>query len=450
MAASGRATRSGSDVEPSAPGGAAPTGRGSAPGAAAAIARRTVRDARTRTTAFALIFLTGSAAQGASYRSAYPTLADRENLARTFGSNKAVRLLYGVPHDLLTVGGFMSWRLGALTIFGALFGVLAAVRALRAEEEAGRQDIVLSGVVGRATAYRAALTGVAATALIVWLGVFVGVLAGRAGVGGSAYLALALMSPLPVFVGIGAVASQIAPTRRIATTIGSGTLAVALMLRMAADTSSAGWLRWTTPLGWAEELRPFVGAQPLVLLLPAAATAALLLAAEHIATRRDIGRGLLTAHDSVPPRYGLLSSPTALALRTLRGSLLGWLIGLGALAVLMGVISDSVASGLSQGCKTSCRSLAPPPTRPPATSASPSSSSSWPSASSPASSSPRCARTRPSSAWRRCSPSPSAAAAGSRNDWRSSSRWPRASRSRPACWPGRAPRRRAPTSRWAA
>jgi ABC-2 type transport system permease protein len=336
---------------------AAPTRAGSARGAAAAIAGRTVRDARTRTVAFALIFLAGSAAQGASYRSAYPTLADRENLARTFGGNKAVRLLYGVPHDLLTVGGFMSWRLGSLTIFAGLFGVLAAVRALRAEEEAGRQDIVLSGVVGRVTAYRAALTGVAATALVVWLGVFVGVLAGRAGVGGSAYLALALMSPLPVFVGIGALASQIAPTRRMATTIGSGALAVALMLRMAADTSSAGWLRWLTPLGWAEELRPFVGAQPLVLLLPAAATVALLVVAERIATRRDVGRGLLAAHDSAPPRMHLLSSPTALALRTLRGSLLGWLIGLGALAVLMGVISDSVASGLSQSVQDQLQKL---------------------------------------------------------------------------------------------
>jgi ABC-2 type transport system permease protein len=325
--------------------------------AAEAIARRTLRDARTRTIAFALAFLFGAAAQGASYRSAYPTLEDRLNLARTFGSNQAVRLLYGVPHDLLTVGGFMSWRLGSLTIFAGLFGVLAAVRALRAEEEAGRQDLVLSGVVGRATAFRAALAGIAASAAIVWLAVFVGVLAGRAGVGGSAYLSLALMSPLPVFVGIGAVASQVAPTRRMATAIGSGALAVALMLRMAADTSSAGWLRWATPLGWAEELRPFVGAQPLVLLAPAIATVLLLVVAERIASGRDIGRGLLAAHDSAPPRLRLLSSPTALALRTLRGGLVGWLVGFAALALLMGVISDSVASGLSQNVQDQLQKL---------------------------------------------------------------------------------------------
>jgi ABC-2 type transport system permease protein len=325
--------------------------------AARAIARRTLRDARARTIAFTLLFLAGSAAQGASYRDAYPTLADRLKLAHTFGDNKALRLLYGTPHDLLTVGGWMSWRLGSLTIFAGLFGVLAAVRALRAEEEAGRQDIVLSGTVSRATAFRAALAGIAASAAIVWLGLFAGVLAGRAGAGGSAYLALALMSPVAVFVGVGALASQVAPTRRMATAIGSGVLAVAFMLRIAADTSSAGWLRWATPLGWAEELRPFVGAQPLVLLLPAVTTVALLVAAERISERRDVGRGLLTAHDSAPPRLTLLSSPTALALRTLRGGLIGWLIGIAALAILMGVISDSVASGLSQGVQDQLEKL---------------------------------------------------------------------------------------------
>ena len=56
----------------------------------------------------------------------------------------------------------------------------------------------------------------------------------------------------------------------------------------------------------------------------------------------------LAAHDSAPPRLALLSSPIALALRTLRGGLLGWLAGIGVFALIMGVISDSVSSGLSK------------------------------------------------------------------------------------------------------
>jgi ABC-2 type transport system permease protein len=325
--------------------------------AARAIARQTLRDARTRTITFALLFLWGAAAQGLAYPSAYPTVEDRLRLAHSFGDNQAVRLLYGVPHDLLTVGGYMAWRLGALTIFSALFGVLAAVRAFRAEEEAGRQDLVFSGVVGRGTAFNAALAGIAASALIVWLALFAGVLTGGENAGESAYLALALMTPVPVFVGVGAVTSQLAPTRRMATAIGSGVLGVALLLRMTADTTSAGWLRWATPLGWAEELRAFTGARPLVLLLALVATVLLLFAAARIARTRDIGRGLLAGHDSSPPRMALLSSPTALALRTLRGSLIGWLTGIAVFALLMGVISDSVASGLSQSLEDQLQKL---------------------------------------------------------------------------------------------
>ena len=55
---------------------------------------------------------------------------------------------------------------------------------------------------------------------------------------------------------------------------------------MIADTATgAGWLRWATPLGWAELLRPFAGAQPLVLLAPLLMSA-LLLAARRADRRR--------------------------------------------------------------------------------------------------------------------------------------------------------------------
>jgi ABC-2 type transport system permease protein len=181
-------------------------------------------------------------------------------------------------------------------------------------------------------------------------------------VGGAAYLALALASPLPVFVGIGALASQAAPTRRGAMAIGGGALAVALLLRMVADTASGvGWLRWATPLGWAEELRPFADPQPLVLLLPAIATVLTLVAAARIAERRDIGAGLFAARDSSPPRLYLLSTPTALALRTLRGGIIAWLVGIVAFAAILGTISDSVASGLSESLRQQLEKLGTSP-----------------------------------------------------------------------------------------
>ncbi len=316
----------------------------------AAVARRTLADSRTRTIAFALLFAGLAAANAVGYRKTYPTVADRLRFVHAFGANKSVRLFYGVPHDLLTTGGYVAWRVGGtLSIFAAVWGLLAAVRAMRTEEDAGRQELVLAGVIGRGGAFAAALVAIGVGAAVLWLATFLGLVASRLSAGGSAYLALAVVAVVPVFVGVGALASQLAPNRRIALELGSGAVAAAFLLRVVADTSSLTALRWASPLGWIEELRAFAGPRPAVLLLPLVSSAILLGLAAAIALRRDVGSGLLPARDDAEPRLGLLGSPTAQALRAERGSLLAWLLATGAFAFVLGVIADSISSaGLSQ------------------------------------------------------------------------------------------------------
>jgi ABC-2 type transport system permease protein len=152
---------------------------------------------------------------------------------------------------------------------------------------------------------------------------------------------------------VGALVSQLAPSRRLALELGGLVIGLFFVLRVIADTSSgASWLRWISPLGWAEELRPFTGAQPWVLLLPAVASALLLVAAGRIALGRDVGRGLLAAHESARPRVWLLSSPTAHALREERTGLLVWTAAVGSLGFVIGVISKSISSvGISQSLR---------------------------------------------------------------------------------------------------
>jgi len=320
-------------------------------GATRALAGRALRDARVRTIAFGCLFGLYAYVQPVAYRDGYETLASRIAFARAFADNKAVRLFYGEPHDLLTVSGYAAWRVGGtLAIFAAIFGLLAAVRAMRTEEDAGRAELILAGPVGRRTAYLASLVAVAVGVLILWGAETVGFVAGGLPLGGSAYLALATTSIVPVCVGIGAVASQLAPSRRTALELGSMVLGVFLALRVIADTATGvGWLRWATPLGWAEELRPFSGARPLVLLLPVATSAVLLVISARIAARRDIGTGLLRVSDSAPPRLALLSSPSAHALRSERASLAVWFGGVGVFALVLGVVAKSSSSaGISK------------------------------------------------------------------------------------------------------
>jgi len=314
---------------------------------ARALARRAFRDARTRTVAFAYLFLIYAYIQPAGFAHAYPTLADRLAFARSFASNDALRLFYGYPYDPVTIGGYSAWRVGGtLAIAAAVFGIFAAVRALRGEEDTGRMELVLAGVLRRRTAYLAALSAIAAGVLLLWLAETVGFVFAGLPTGGSAYLALATASVIPVYVGVGALVSQLAPTRRMALELGNALVGVSLLLRVVADTSSgAGWLHWLTPLGWAEELRPFTSSQqPLALLLPLAASALLLTAAAKIYAWRDVGTGVLPARDSASPRLRLLSSPLTQGLRSERGTILAWLLSVGGFSFILGAVSTSISS----------------------------------------------------------------------------------------------------------
>jgi len=313
--------------------------------ATSAIARRTLADARVRDWSYALLFALLTFSTVSAYRSDYPTLKDRLGFAHAFAGNTSVRLFYGEPFDLLSVGGFAAWRAGGfLSILAGTWGILAAVKALRGEEDTGRFELVVAAPLTRRRAYLSVLAACAAGAALIWLAMLLALIAGRLPAGQSAYLALATLSPAPVFLGVGALASQLAPTRRVALELSCALLLGALVLRVVADTTSLHWLRWLTPLGWSENLRAFTGARPAVLVLPAAASLISLAAAGRIWLGRDVGRGLLPSRDSAPPRRRGLSSVTALALREERGSFAGWLLGSGFFALIIGLISKSVSS----------------------------------------------------------------------------------------------------------
>jgi ABC-2 type transport system permease protein len=324
------------------------------------IARRRFAAGRVRDLCFAAFFFIYAWGQTSAYGSTYPTMQDRVNFAESFGDNKSVRLFYGVPHDLLTAGGYAAWRVaGVLAIFAAAWGVLAAVRSMRAEEDSGHEELILSQPVGRRISFAASIAAGVAGATIFGLAAWLGLVAAGLAARESALLALGLALVGLVSLGVGAVVSQLAATRRLALELGAGALGLAFVLRVIADTASPlGWLRWLTPLGWAEELRPFSGSRPAVLLLLLAASALLILAARWIAMRRDVGVGFIQASDTKEPDPTLLSSPAAHALRDERGRLAAWLIAGGFFAVVIGLLADSVSStNVSEGLNQQLQKL---------------------------------------------------------------------------------------------
>jgi polyether ionophore transport system permease protein len=325
-------------------------GSGPGSGARAAIGRHAFWQERVRLGVIAAIVVLYTAANVVGYRDTYPTAAERQRFAAAFGDNVALRLFYGLPHDLATVAGYVEFRVvGIVSVFLAAWAVFAAVRALRGEEDAGRFELLLAGPVRRGDATAAVLAALGAECVVLWAATAVTLVAtgtafGDVSLGQSLLLGVAIVAPAALFAAVGALACQIAPTHRGAQALGGSLVALAFMLRVVADlVDGARDLRWATPLGWAGEVRPVTGSRPAVLLLFAVATALAAWATLAVARRRDVATGLLGGGHVPRSHAALLRSPLQAALRGEAPTLITWVAGAGIFAALIGGFSKSIA-----------------------------------------------------------------------------------------------------------
>ena len=294
-----------------------------------------------------------SAALG--YTSTYKTPAERARFAALFGSNAGLAAITGPARDIQTIAGYTVWKCSVfLAVVGAVWGLLTGTRLLRGEEDAGRYELLLAGQTTRRRATAQSLAGLGAGLAVLWmLTAVITVAVGRSpkvGIapGPALYFALALVAAAAMFLAAGALASQLAASRRQAATYCGAVLGACYALRMVADSATGlDWLRWTTPLGWIENLQPLTGPRPLALLPIAALTALLAGLTIHLAGRRDLGASVLPDRVTPRSRSVLLSGPAALAVRLARPALLGWAAAIAALSLLMGFIAKQAGVALT-------------------------------------------------------------------------------------------------------
>lgn len=327
-----------------------------------ALAVRAVIDARRRTAAFGLLFGLMAWVQPFSYARAYPTVADRLAFAHSFGGNLAVRLFYGAPRGLLTVGGYTAWRLGGTAVLVIAVWAIVAVSGLtRGEEDAGRAELVLALPVGRIALGLGAAGALTIDGAVLCGGMLAGLLAGGLAVAGSLLLVAAIVVQIGLWGSVAALTAQLTGSRGHAMRAALALFAAAFAVRVIADTvDGASGLRWATPLGWAEQVRPFTGGRPLLLALPLLATASILAAGAMAGRGRDIGLGRLSEirirrHEARPRTIG---SVGGLAAQLGLGTTLAWSAGVAAYGVLVGVIAPSVSSaGIPASVRRSLRDL---------------------------------------------------------------------------------------------
>jgi ABC-2 type transport system permease protein len=284
----------------------------------------------------------------------YSSPAALQELYGTVQSTPGLLALLG-PVFGATLGALTVWRAGLVFTLVGLASLLTVIRHTRTDEEAGRRELLGSTVVGRHAPLGAALLVTFAADLAV--GAVLG--AAMLGLGlpatGSVAYGLSVAAAGWMFAAVGAVAAQLTEGAGGARGIGLGALGVAYGLRAAGDTagsdSGLGWLSWLSPIGWAQQTRPYAGERWWVFALPLAFVVVLVSAAFVLLGRRDVGAGVLPARLGPAEAAPWLRSPLALAWRLQRGMLLAWTAGLAVMGAVIGSVADSVNDMANQSAQ---------------------------------------------------------------------------------------------------
>jgi ABC-2 type transport system permease protein len=310
-----------------------------------ALAKLALRRDRIMLPAWVYVVVIGVSANAYTFARLYKTPSSRAALVASGQSNPALLFLYGRLYGD-SVGALTAWRYG---VWGALFAVLMTIflviRHTRADEEAGRLELIGSARVGRQAPLVSALAvAVMANAVLTAVLCAVLPLVGLPAAG-SAALALAIGTCGLAFAGISAVAAQLTSGARAARAMAIGVLGAAFLARAVGDSAGAGgptWLTWVLPLGWTETLRPFASERWWVLALPLAVFAVGVVLAFVLAARRDHGAGLLPDRPGRPSASELLRGPFSLAWRLQWTGLAGWVAGYAVLFAVCGAAGKGI------------------------------------------------------------------------------------------------------------
>ncbi|MGZ4119958.1 MAG: hypothetical protein ACXVQS_04790 [Actinomycetota bacterium] len=288
------------------------------------------------------------------YPSLFPDAASRAKIALSVQGNAGFEALFGQIHGIDTVAGYTAYKVGmTLMILGAIWGLLLATRLLRGEEDAGRWELFLSGQTTRARAATQAAIGLGVGVIALWaptaiLTIAIGTSSKvNISVGASLFFATSVVASAAMFMAIGMLVGQLSATRHDANVIGAGMLAGSYLVRMAAD-SDAGirWLRWASPLGWIEELRPLTGSRGFAFLPIVALVTVVVAVSIRLAKQRDLEASAFASRDTAKPRTFLLGGQAGLTVRLTRPAIIAWTVAMVATGLVFGLVAQAAGTAL--------------------------------------------------------------------------------------------------------
>jgi ABC-2 type transport system permease protein len=279
-----------------------------------------------------------------SIAAVYPTAAGRAGFVASIMASPAQRAIYGnIYNDSLGAAGI--WKAGMFHVLIAVAVILTMIRHTRADEEAGRTELIDSTAVGRNASLTAALLLTGGASVLTGLLGFLGLLKTDVPVMGSLAFSCALAASGLVFTAVAAVAAQLSASARVARGTAFGVLGAAFTLRAVGDASGSD-LSWASPLGWSLLVRPYAGDRFGVLALHLTLTVALVVLAYQLQGARDVGAGMFAERRGRPRATRMLHGPMGLAWRLTRGSVLVWTVGLGLYGLLVGSVVHGIGDEL--------------------------------------------------------------------------------------------------------
>jgi ABC-2 type transport system permease protein len=307
---------------------------------------KTIRDSRLSLIIAAGLLGGMALVMGAAIGTVFPTPASRLEIDKLIGSMPAAMVnLFGKPDKLGTLGGYMSWKYGALFALGtALWSILALSGTLAGEAGKGSLDMVAATPFGKR---RIALEKLAAHLTVLWLALAILAVMttvssnafGDAGLGDQISLLSSVGFALWVgFIAMffGGLAFALGP---ILGRSGSAGVAAAVMmlLWLASGLQGLGLLATLSPFHWTVNHVALAGEYDWPGLALVGVVAVLLLAVGvELFARRDLG---VTAGLSLPTLPAVVLGVRGSITRAFGDQLpraLSWGIGLAIWGVILG------------------------------------------------------------------------------------------------------------------
>jgi ABC-2 type transport system permease protein len=281
-------------------------------------------------------YLTLAVAQ--SWDRLYPSAESREQLAASLTADPTLSAILGPLFDPTSTGGLTAWRISAGSLLAmGLVACFLVVRHSRADEAAGRLELVGGGPVGRAAPLTAALA--VAALLLLGFGLLSALMLAAYGTGVAGAFAFGLTQACAglVFAAIAGVTAQLARTSRGANGLAGLAIGAAFLITSTGNGQQGGSpLQWVTPFGWAQQTRAYADERWWLLGLSLVVAVGVAALALHVAARRDLGAGLLAQRRGRTHAADWISGPVALAWRLDRTALLVWVLGFAVLGAVEG------------------------------------------------------------------------------------------------------------------